>query len=103
MKNLLQIIRIAVAFVLLVATILPSFAQTTTIRRVIASPAGGGTPDGSDWTTNAMTLEDALMASMEGDQVWVAAGEYKPHADDRTATFTIPAGVLVYGGFNPGN
>ena len=99
MRNPLQIIRIAVAFVLLVATILPSFAQTTTIRRVIASPTGVGTQDGSNWTMNAMTLQAALMASTAGDQVWVAAGEYKPHVDDRTETFTIPAGVLVYGGF----
>ena len=96
MKSSLQIIRIAVAFVLLVATILPSFAQTTTIRRVTTA----GTGDGSSWA-NAMALQDALMASTVGDQVWIAAGTYKPHADDRTETFTIPAGVLVYGGFDP--
>ena len=69
-----------------------------TIRRV-ASPAGGGTPDGSDWTTNAMTLQNALMASIAGDQVWIATGEYKPHADDISVTFSIPADVQVYGGF----
>ena len=70
-----------------------------TIRRVTTTGDAGN--DGSNWT-NAMTLQAALMAStMAGDQVWIAAGTYKPHADDRTATFTIPAGVLVYGGFDP--
>ena len=69
----------------------------TSIRRVTTT----GTGDGSSWT-QPMSLQAALMAStMAGDQVWIAAGRYKPHADDRTATFTIPEGVLVYGGFDP--
>ena len=67
------------------------------IRRVTTT----GTGDGSSWT-QPMTLQAALAAStMAGDQVWIAAGTYKPDATDRTATFTIPAGVLVYGGFDP--
>ena len=64
--------------------------------------------DGSAWAT-ATTLNNALGMAVVGDQVWIAAGEYKPGpaddgddaTDERTATFTIPAGVLVYGGFNP--
>ena len=47
-----------------------------------------------------MTLQTALAtAIVAGDQVWIAQGSYTPHADDPAATFTIPAGVLVYGGF----
>ena len=69
----------------------------TTIRRVTTT----GTGDGSSWV-QAMSLQAALAASTTpGDQVWIAAGTYTPHADDRAATFTIPAGVLVYGGFDP--
>ena len=84
---------IAAVFALLAATILPATAQT--IRRVTME----GTGDGSDWA-NAMGLQAALAAStMAGDQVWIAAGTYLPHETDRTATFRIPAGVLVYGGF----
>ena len=75
------------------------------IRR--AKPAATGMMDGSSWD-NAMTLTEALAASTPGDQVWVAAGTYKPGtvADsnnptdvERGMTFTIPAGVQVYGGF----
>ena len=67
-----------------------------TIRRVTT----GGTGDGSTWTT-ASSLQTALGASMAGDQVWIASGTYKPHADDSAATFSIPGGVRVYGGFDP--
>ena len=95
MKNSLQFTRIALTFVLLAATLLPAAAQTT--RRV--TTAGNALADGSTWA-NAMTLQAALAAStMTGDQVWIAADTYKPHATDRTATFSVPAGVLVYGGF----
>ena len=85
----------ALATILLVATFLPSSAQT--IRRVTVG--GAGNRSGSNWA-NASQLQAALMASTTpGDQIWIAAGTYKPHASDRTATFSIPAGVLVYGGF----
>ena len=83
---------IALTFILIAATLLPATAQM--IRRV--TPMGTG--DGSSWAT-AMNLQTALGASSANDQVWIAAGTYKPHADDRAATFSISAGVLVYGGF----
>ena len=64
-----------------------------------ATTTGAGARDGSNWA-NAMTLQVALAASTTaGDQVWIAGGTYKPHATDRAATFSVPAGVLVYGGF----
>ena len=78
-------------------TITVSAAPLVAIRRVTTT--GAGTGDGSSWA-NAMMLQAALSASTTaGDQVWIAEGTYKPHADDRAATFSISAGVLVYGGF----
>ena len=99
MKYQTQLIRIAatfILFVLLTATFLPTSAQT--IRRV--TTAGDAGADGSTWEAS-MTLQAALAASDSLDQVWIAAGTYKPDATDRTATFSVPAGVLVYGGFDP--
>ena len=82
-------------------TVMAALPAVTTIRRVVASLPMGSTEDGSSWA-NAMTLQDALMASTTaGDQVWIAAGTYKPDATNQNATFTIPEGVLVYGGFDP--
>ena len=105
MRYFVFIRTIALTFVLLVATLLPATAQTT--RRVTMSGAATGT-DGSNWTDQAMSLQAALMAStMAGDEVWIAEGTYRPGeaddgddaTDEREATFTIPEGVLVYGGF----
>ena len=97
MRNFLQFTRIGVAVVLLLATLLPSFAQTT--RRVTTMGAATGT-NGSNWTDQAMSLQAALAASnATGDQIWIAQGTYRPHADERIATFSVSAGVLVYGGF----
>ena len=71
-------------------------ATPPTIRRV--TTAGDAGNDGSSWA--AMTLQAALAAStMESDQVWIAQGTYLPDATDVFETFNIPAGVLVYGGF----
>ena len=70
-----------------------------TIFRATEGGASRGT-DGSNWTDQVMTLQAALAAAIvAGDQVWIAQGTYKPHLTRRLATFTIPAGVLVYGGF----
>ena len=99
MKYQTQLIRIAAAFilfVLLTATFLPSSAQT--VRRV--TTAGDSAADGSTWAA-AMTLKAALAASDPLDQVWIAAGTYKPHADEPGhATFSyFGRRALVYGGF----
>ena len=37
------------------------------------------------------------------DEIWVAAGEYKPTTgDDRTISFVLKDGVAIYGGFAGG-
>ena len=54
-----------------------------------------------------MTLQAALTASGADDQIWIVAGTYtpgpaddsNPATDEREATFTIPTGVKLYGGF----
>ncbi len=51
------------------------------------------------WDT-ACDLQAALALAEAGDQVWVAAGTYKPTTGiDRTATFLLESGVAIYGGF----
>lgn len=75
---------------------------------VDASAPGGG--DGASWSTAFRSLQDALdeTVSDRGDELWIAAGIYRP--DDgvsvtpgaRTATFTLKDGVVLYGGFAGG-
>jgi predicted outer membrane repeat protein len=84
----------------------------TTVGRPIYvdanAPPGG---DGSSWATAYKYLQDAIYKPpAAGDQIWVAAGTYKPVHDehgnptraDRTATFQLIDGVAIYGGFPPG-
>ena len=60
-----------------------------------------GANNGTSWTDAYLSLQDALSASISGDQIWVAAGTYTPgpEGSPRTVTFQLVAGVVVYGGF----
>lgn len=64
------------------------------------TPNGNEATTGDSWAT-ATTLQNALSLAAEGDEIWVAAGVYKPTntADDFSATFQLKDGVAVYGGF----
>ncbi|MDB5239559.1 MAG: Alkaline phosphatase, partial [Spirosoma sp.] len=63
-------------------------------------PLTSGTGDGSSWANASGDLRAMLRASAPGNQVWVAAGTYKPTTGtDRTLSFNVPSGVQVYGNF----
>ena len=55
------------------------------------------------------TLQDALVAASNGDEIWVVEGTYKPDRGggqtlgDRGATFQLKNGVAIYGGFPVGS
>jgi hypothetical protein len=64
-----------------------------------------GSNTGASWTDAYTSLQSALSIATSGDQIWVAAGTYKPSsAYDLTNTsryyhFRMKAGVSIYGGF----
>ena len=59
-----------------------------------------GANNGSSWGDAYINLQSALAAAVSGDEIWVAAGTYKPTSGtDRTVSFTLKNGVAVYGGF----
>lgn len=67
-------------------------------NRFYVHPDGAG--EGTNWDKAFPELQAALAVAEEGDEIWVAAGTYVPTTeDDRTASFAIPSGVKVYGGF----
>ena len=63
-------------------------------------PSASGTGNCSSWA-NACTLQAALTGAVSSDEIWAAAGTYKPTTlgTDRSATFQLIDGVALYGGF----
>ncbi len=61
----------------------------------------GGGNGCTTWVDACPDLQTALGLADSGDQIWVAAGTYRPDAGsgDRTATFQLESGVAIYGGF----
>ena len=59
-----------------------------------------GSDTGLSWSDAFTDLQDALAVATAGDEIWVAAGIYKPTGGvDRTVTFQLKNGVAIYGGF----
>ncbi len=81
------------AFIL--AVVIP--AQATRYH-VNTSATGSGT--GLSWTNAFTNLQEALSIVIPGDEIWVAAGQYKPTTGtSRTISFNMRNGVSMYGGF----
>ncbi len=69
-------------------------AQST----LFVTPTGAG--DGSSWS-KAANLHAALKGASAGHTLWLSSGTYVTTAgDNRDASFRIPAGVQVLGGFS---
>lgn len=58
-----------------------------------------GSADGTSWANAFPDLQAALALAQPGEEIWVAAGRYVP-GTTREASFVLPHGVAVYGGFN---
>jgi hypothetical protein len=71
--------------------------------RYVNGPLSTGANDGSSWANayhGAYAVQTALAASVAGDQIWVAGGNYLPsNGGVRSATFQLKNGVEIYGGF----
>lgn len=66
---------------------------------------GSNSGDGTSWASAYTTIDEALDASQPGDEIWVAAGTYKPTRLINTSvknsrSFVLKDGVSLYGGFS---
>lgn len=65
-----------------------------------------GADDGTSWAdafSGTRGLTEALAAAKPGDQIWVAAGTYKPTTSTiRSLSFDLRSGIEIYGGFAGG-
>jgi predicted outer membrane repeat protein len=73
-------------------------------QTIFVNASASGSNNGSSWTDAFTDLQNALSAASSGDQIWVAAGTYKPSVEtggtgSRYKAFQINNGRAVYGGF----
>ncbi|MBL8858900.1 MAG: right-handed parallel beta-helix repeat-containing protein [Planctomycetes bacterium] len=68
---------------------------------VFVAPGARGNGDGFSWENSLGSLQAALQRAQPGQEIWVESGTYRPAppAGSRTATFVLPEGVVVRGGF----
>ena len=71
---------------------------------IFVNASASGSNNGSSWLDAFTDLQDALSIASSDDQIWVAAGTYKPSVEtagtgSRFKTFQINNGIAVYGGF----
>ena len=66
---------------------------------------GGSCVLGTCWENPFTNLQEALVFTGEGSEIWIQEGLYLPDVganqtdDDQTSSFIIPSGVSMYGGF----
>jgi hypothetical protein len=77
--------------------------STLSAKTIFVSSTGAHLPPFATWGNASTNLQDALTLALEGDEIWVAAGTYYPDDgktnNDRNATFALPYGAALYGGF----
>ncbi len=71
--------------------------------RIYVAPVASGNGSGVSWANAMGSLQNALDMACPRTEVWVKQGTYTPSPvvpANRSATFLIPGGVKVYGGFS---
>ena len=68
--------------------------------RYFVNASATGSATGLNWANAFTNLQEALGIVVPGDEIWVAAGQYKPTSStNRTVSFALRNDVNVFGGF----
>ncbi len=92
--------RFAKTFLLSAAVLFTARHAAAGVATIFVRSTASGANNGTSWIDAYTSLQSAITAAMSGDEIWVAAGTYKPTATmDRSSSFALKNGVGVYGGF----
>ncbi len=82
-------------------TVLGTSLEVQAQRVLFVSQTAQGGNDGSNWENAFSDLQEALAVVEAGDEIWVAAGTYRPDrgTGDRDLAFVLVPDVDMYGGF----
>ncbi len=89
----------------LLCIVLSALSGVALGRTLYVDDDAAGAQDGTSWAAAFRYLQDALVVASAGDEIRVAQGTYPPDrgggntAGDRNATFRVPDGVTIKGGF----
>jgi predicted outer membrane repeat protein len=82
--------------ILLLACVVLSARSQTFVKQDAA-----GNNDGTSWEDAYSDLQAALEQSIAGDQLWIAAGTYKPNGPTPDSShFVVDKAIELYGGFS---
>lgn len=68
--------------------------------KLFVNAAATGANNGTNWANAYTNLDAAIAAFTTVNEIWVAAGTYKPTGTARTSTFNMKNAIKLYGGFN---
>lgn len=68
--------------------------------KIFVNSNGTGANNGTTWANAYTNLETAINAATATNEIWVAAGTYKPTGLARNSTFLMKNALKMYGGFS---
>ncbi len=86
---------------IILASTLTFLVNAISAATIYVNQNATGLNNGTSWADAFVDLQDAIGISVFGDEIWVAAGVYKPTTlTSRSISFSIKNGTKVYGGFS---